>query len=365
MSLSIGIIGLPNVGKSTIFNALTRTQNAAVANYPFCTIEPNRAIVPVPDSRLTRLQAILEVPDAIPATVTFVDIAGLVEGASRGEGLGNQFLSHIRESDAILHIVRCFEDPNVAHVAGSLDPRRDIQTVNSELRLADLAQIERKMERLKDDVKGDPAQRARLQAAARLQDHLSGGHPAAALAGEDPEIQSLIAELRLLTAKPVIYCVNVAELESEIDPLCMAAARSVANDQGSSVLELRGKLEADLVEVTEEELSELLEIAGLEESALTRLIQAGYRTLDLLTFFTFNDQEVRAWTLPAGSTAPQAAGKVHSEMQAGFIKAEVVAYEDFIRHGSSSAVRAAGDLRIEGKDYRVQDGDILLFRFQA
>lgn len=364
MSLSLGIIGLPNVGKSTVFNALTRAQQATVASYPFATIEPNRAVVPVPDGRLSRLQELLNVQDAIPAAVTFVDIAGLVEGASRGEGLGNQFLAHIRQVDAILHIVRCFHDPNVAHVRSGLDPEQDIRIIEKELIAADMAQIERKIQRLEDDVKGDRDLLPVLEAARTLHAHLEAGQPASTTVDDSPELRSLNAELRPLTAKPVIYCANVAEMDSEIDADCCTAVRKAAGAREAQFLELRGKLEADLADTSDEEFAELLEIAGLQESALNRLIRAGYQQLDLITFFTFNDREVRAWTLPEGATAYQAAGKIHSDIQAGFIKAEVIPYEVFEQRGSSAEVRGHGELRFEGRDYIVQDGDILLFRFQ-
>lgn len=365
MSLSIGIIGLPNVGKSTVFNALTRSQNALVASYPFATIEPNRAVVPVPDPRLSRLFELLGVPEAIPTTVTFVDIAGLVEGANQGEGLGNQFLSHIRQVDAVLHVLRCFHDPNVPHVRAELDPVEDLGVVENELRLADLAQLERKIVKIKDELKGNQDLRPILNAASSLHTRLSQGAVHFTQSEESPDNRDLIRELSLLSAKPVILCANVAELGDEIDRDCLRAIQDMAAQRGHQLLELRGRLEADLADTPDEELAELLEIAGLKEGALDRLVRAGYQELDLITFFTFNDRQVRAWTLPSGGTAYQAAGKIHTDIQAGFIKAEVMPYEVFERYGSSSKARSQGELRIEGRDYRVQDGDILLIRFQV
>jgi GTP-binding protein YchF len=366
MSLTIGIVGLPNAGKSTTFNALTQAQNAEVAEYPFCTIEPNRAVVPVPDERLDRLKAAAGVGAAYQATVTFVDIAGLVAGASHGEGLGNQFLAHIRETDAILHVVRCFEDPNVPRLQADSDPVADIGIVTTELCLADQAQLERKIERLESDVKGDRELLPQLDAARALSAHLAEGRPARSFhAGEPQAAQALIDELSLLTAKPVIYAPNVAELDSEIDQACVEVVRQAAEEDGSEAFEIRARLEADLAGSTPEERSELLEIAGLQESGLERIVRRSYRLLDLISFFTMNENEVRAWTVKQNATAFDAAGKIHTDFQRGFVRAEVCPFETFIELGSWAAARTAGKLQVQGKEYAVQDGDILLFRFNV
>jgi GTP-binding protein YchF len=364
MSLNIGIIGLPNVGKSTTFNALTRTQNAAVAPYPFCTIEPNRAVVPVPDERLDALAAKADRGSVIHTTIEFVDIAGLVHGASRGEGLGNQFLSQIRNVDAVLHVVRCFEDENVAHVSGQLDPVDDIETIRTELALADLEQLQGVIERLTSQVKGDAALRPRLEQAQSLRDHIDGGRPFSSFPGRtDPAFAAMDRELRFLSTKPVIYLVNVNEAGLTTANACADAVAAVAEGEGADIVKLCAALESDLVDLTEEERSEMLALVGLEESGLSRVIRKGYDLLNLISFFTMNEQEVRAWTVPKGTKAPRAAGRVHSDFERGFIRAEVIGWSDFLRLGSMAAARSAGELRSEGKDYIVQDGDLILFRF--
>jgi len=367
MGLSIGIVGLPNVGKSTTFNALTKAQNAEVASYPFCTIQPNRAIVPVPDPRLEALQAQTGRPQAIHATIEFVDIAGLVEGASRGEGLGNQFLAHIREVDLIVHIVRCFEDLNVPHVSDTLDPVHDIEVVNLELVLADLQQLDRKIERLEGQAKGDRrTYQPLLDAARALREHLDRGAPARNFEGEHREaFQALNREMRFLTAKSVIYVANVDEDGLGQTLPCETAVRGIAESLGADFVKLCARLEEALIDLDERERREMLALAGAEESGLEQVIRLGYERLGLISFFSMNENEVRAWTVRKGTRAPEAAGVIHTDFERGFIKAEVVSYPVFMHHGSLAAVRAAGQLRIEGKDYVVQDGDLIYFRLNV
>jgi hypothetical protein len=366
MSLGIGIVGLPNVGKSTVFNALTGAQNAAVANYPFCTIQPNRAIVPLPDSRLDELAKLVHVSKAVHATVEFVDIAGLVEGASRGEGLGNQFLGHIRDTAAILHVVRCFDDPNVVHIRAQPDPRADVEIINVELALADMQQLEHKIERLHSAVKGDRKLLPVLEMCQRLHDHLGLGLPAARFpeAG-DEKFRELNHEMRFLTAKPVIYVANVDEsCLTESNPY-LEATRAVAAEQGIETIVLCAQLEQELQDMETQERQEYLELAGVESSGLEQVIRKSFDLLNLISFFTFNKNEARAWNVPNGATAPQAAGAIHTDFEHGFIRAEVIPFDVFVKYGSSQAVKTAGLLRLEGKEYIVQDGDILYFRFNV
>lgn len=364
MSLSIGIIGLPNVGKSTVFNALTGAQNAEVANYPFCTIQPNRAIVPLRDTRLEELRKLVEVPEIIFATIEFVDIAGLVKGASRGEGLGNQFLSHVRNTDTLIHVVRGFEDPNVVHVHGTINPQEDIEVINIELALADSAQLERKINKLESDIKGDKKLMPVLQLAKSLNEHLTLGLPVSTYPERNSLLcQDLVFEMRFLTAKPIIYAVNVdetglAEKSPEVDPVL-----EIAEATSAKVVVLCAKLEEEMVEMTLEERAEFLELAGAESSGLDQVVQKGFEALGLLSFFTKNEKEVRAWNVPVGTKAPQAAGKIHTDFERGFIRSEVVSFDIFSKYGSDTAVKSAGLMRSEGKDYIVQDGDIILFRF--
>ncbi len=366
MSLSIGIVGLPNVGKSTVFNALTGAQHAAVANYPFCTIEANRAIVPLRDPRLEKLQALTGAPKIIYATLEFVDIAGLVRGASRGEGLGNQFLANIRETDALVHVVRGFDDPNVVHVSGQVNPRGDIETINIELALADMAQLERKIHKLESDIKGDRKLIPVYEMAQSLRDHLAQGNAARTYPERDSAIfEALNREMRFLTAKPVIYAINVDETGLAGETPEVAAVRAVAAAEGAEVVVLCAKLEEEMLDMTPKEQREFLELAGAEESGLEQVIRKGFAALGLISFFTKNENEVRAWTIPAGTKAPQAAGKIHTDFERGFIRAEVVDFETFAAHGSDAAVRAAGLMRSEGKEYVVQDGDVILFRFNV
>jgi GTP-binding protein YchF len=366
MGLKIGIVGLPNVGKSTAFNALTKTQNAQVANYPFCTIQPNRALVPVPDARVDTLAELVEVDQTIHATIEFVDVAGLVKGASQGEGLGNQFLGNIRDVDAILHVVRCFDDPNVVHISEHPDPRADIEIINVELALADLQQLERKIEKLESEVKGDANLRPVMELALALQDYLGAGQPLRAHEDRDHSIfKALVHEMRFLTAKPLIYAANVDEESLTEDNDYVRQARAVAGEQGAEIIKLCAKLEEDMAGLSDEERREYLELSGVEESGLDQIIRQGYALLGLISYFTFNEQEVRAWTIRQGWTAPQAAGVIHTDFERGFIRAEVVPFPVFEQHGSWAAIKAAGALRVEGRDYVVQDGDVIYFRFNV
>ena len=366
MGLSIGIVGLPNVGKSTVFNALTGAQNAQVANYPFCTIQPNRAIVFVPDQRLDKLAHLVNVPNTIYATVEFVDIAGLVKGASQGEGLGNQFLASIRDTAAIIHVVRCFDDPNVVHISEKPDPRTDIEIINLELILSDLEQLERKIERLSSAVKGNKNLLPVLDLANTLKVHLSSGKSAGIFPFTDTEgFQSLNQELRFLTAKPVIYVVNVDEAGLGQDDDCVLKVRQIAQEQGANMVLICAILEEEMVEMMEDEQREFLELAGVEESGLEQVIQKGFDILGLISFFTKNENEVRAWNISRGATAPQAAGVIHTDFECGFIRAEVVPFETFEEYQSDAALKAAGLLRLEGKEYVVQDGDVIYFRFNV
>jgi hypothetical protein len=366
MSLGIGIVGLPNVGKSTVFNALTGAQNATVANYPFCTIQPNRAIVPLPDSRLDELARLVHVPEVIHATVEFVDIAGLVQGASKGEGLGNQFLGHIRDTAAILHVVRCFDDPNVVHIRAQPDPRADIEIINVELALADMQQLERKIERLQSATKGDRKLLPMLELCQRLHDHLGHGLAASSFTEMGSEnFRELDHEMRFLTAKPAIYVANVDETcLTESNPY-LEETRLVAAESGKTVIVLCAQLEQELQEIEAEERKEYLALAGVEASGLELVIRRSFQLLNLISFFTINQNQARAWNIPRGVTAPQAAGVIHTDFERGFIRAEVIPFEVFVKHGSSHAVKAAGLLRLEGKEYVVQDGDILYFRFNV
>lgn len=366
MSLSIGIVGLPNVGKSTTFNALSGAQNAQVANFPFTTIHPNRAVVPLPDPRLEKLQELVKVPNIIPATVEFVDIAGLVRGASRGEGLGNQFLDQIRNTNAIVHVVRCFDDPNVVHISEKPDPINDIEIVNIELALADLGQLERKIERLTSAVKGDKKLQPELDLAHVLQRHLQTGQPVSSFPHKESEaFHNLVQEMRFLTSKPVIYAANVDEAGFGEDNPYIQAVRQAAAQNGAEVVVLCARLEMEMLEMTPEERREFMELAGAECCGLEQVIRKGFEALNLISFFTKNENEVRAWNIPRGTTAPKAAGVIHTDFERGFIRAEVIPYDVFVKYGSDAAVKAAGLLRLEGKEYIVQDGDVIYFRFNV
>lgn len=354
MSLSIGIVGLPNVGKSTLFTALTRRQVDA-ANYPFTTIEPNVGLVPVPDPRLDRLAELVKPQRVVPATVEFVDIAGLVKGASEGEGLGNQFLANIRECDAIAEVVRYFSDPGVIHVDGHVDPASDVETIKTELILADLATMERAVPRLEKEAKRDAALGPKLAVARRLEEWMGQGHRARTMEMSDGE-RALIRDLHLLTMKPMLYVANVDESEigtplTEID--------------GIAPVPICAKIESEMAELEPEELAEYLEMEGLAEPGLNALVREAYRLLGLQSFFTAGEQEARAWTVRVGAKAPEAAGVIHTDFEKGFIKAEVIAYTDYDELGSEAAAKAAGKLRIEGKDYVLADGDVVHFRFNV
>ena len=357
--MQLGIIGLPNAGKSTLFNALTGGAVPASA-YPFCTIEPNVGVVPVPDARLDALRELTGLP-AVPATVRFVDIAGLVRGASRGEGLGNRFLAHVREVDGLVHIVRCFADPNVTHVEGAPGPERDIEIVNTELCLADLETVGRRLGRIEKPARtGHKEYLAEVELLQRVQAQLNRGRPVRLLdldAGE----RALLRGLFLLTAKPVLYVANVAEGAKD-DPLAQAVHR-VAAAEGAAAITVAARFEEELAALPPDEQKPFLEDAGLEEPGLARLIRAGYALLGLVTFFTTRPPEVRAWTVPAGTRAQDAAGKIHTDMARGFVRAEVIPWKALVCAGSMAAARERGDVRLEGRDYIVQDGDVIYFRF--
>jgi len=361
MSVSCGIVGLPNSGKSTIFNALTNAR-ALVADYPFTTIEPNVGIVNVPDERLQRLADVIKPEKVIPATLKFIDIAGLVKGASKGEGLGNKFLGHIREVDALLHVVRCFES-DVSHVFETVDPRRDIEVVKLELTLADLETVGRRKEKVAKIAKsGDREAQAELSFLLRLEGHISRGSTARQFVATGEAEENLLIDLNLLTNKPVLY---VANLEENGDDDCAnEVLKIISEGEDAGMIKVFGKLELELQELTEEEMMQYLREVGLSESGLIRLVKASYGLLKLVTFYTTNGVELRAWSVRTGTKAPKAAGKIHGDFEKGFIKAEVISYGDFAKCGSDSKARELGLLRIEGKDYQIEDGDMVYFRFR-
>ena len=365
MGLSIGIVGLPNVGKSTLFNALTKAQNAESANYAFCTIEPNKAVAPLPDKRLDVLADLVKPQKVINATVDFVDIAGLVAGASKGEGLGNKFLANIRETQAILHVVRCFDNDDVVHVDGSVDPLRDIDVIETELILADVQTLENRIERMEKQLKGDKTLAPKIDAGKKLLDHLNQGNPAASFAEDVKGLGELMNELQFITAKNVIYCANVDEdgLAEETD--YVAKVRTLAEERGAEFVKISARMEEELVGLDDEESQEFLESYGIEESGLDQIIRTGFHTLGLISYFTAGEKEVRAWTIHDGDKAPQAAGVIHTDFERGFIRAEVISYDHYVQHGSEAKCRAEGVLRVEGKDYVMQDGDVVHFLFNV
>ncbi len=366
MALSIGIVGLPNIGKSTLFNALTREQNAESANYPFCTIEPNKAIVPVPDERMDKLAAIVDPQRIQSATVEFVDIAGLVRGASKGEGLGNQFLGNIRETSAVLQVVRCFDDDDVIHVDGSVDPIRDIEVIELELIIADTQQLEKKLENIAKKARADKTAKPLLELAERLMAHLEAGNPAHSFDEKDKEITiAFFNEMRFLSSKKVIYCCNVDEAGVIEDNEYVRAVRSYAEQRGCDVVKICAKMEEELGALEEEECDEYLKEYGISESGLNKVIHTSYHTLGLISYFTAGVKEVRAWTIERGWKAPKAASVIHTDFEKGFIRAEVIAYDDYIANNGEAGAKAAGVMRVEGKDYVVNDGDVMHFRFNV
>ena len=385
MGLSCGIVGVPNAGKSTIFNALT-CANAQTASYPFTTIEPNTGIVEVPDERLTKLARIIKPERIIPATLKFIDIAGLVKGASKGEGLGNRFLAHIREVDAIVHVVRCFERKDVSHVFGDVDPKRDIETVNLELLLADLETVEKRLSKAEKAAKsGSKEARLELEFFGRLKEHLARGNPVRTLLTKGEEEERILGELNLLTKKPVLYVANLEDVHEPLRPFdktqgsgqaqsnegqlneinLVEIVEGVSREESGEFIKIYGKLEAELAELPEDERGAFLEDLGFKESGLDRLIKAAYRLLGLITFYTTNGIELRAWTVGKDTKAPKAAGKIHTDFERGFIRAEVISFEDYVGAGSEASAREKGVLRIEGKDYKIRDGDVVYFKFNV
>ena len=363
MGFNCGIVGLPNVGKSTLFNALTKAGISA-ENFPFCTIEPNTGIVPIPDLRQDKIAAIVNPERLVPTSMEFVDIAGLVAGASKGEGLGNQFLANIRETDAIAHVVRCFDDENVIHVEGTISPKDDIDVINTELALADLDSAEKAVLRLSKAAKGKDKDAVALKAVVdKILPHLNEAKPLRSLALTDDEL-NILKPLSMLTLKPTMYIANVDEEGFENNPY-LDAVRAIAEQDGSIVVPICNKLEAEIAELEDDERDEFLQEMGMEEPGLNRVIRAGYGLLGLQTYFTAGVQEVRAWTIPIGATAPQSAGKIHTDFEKGFIRAEIVGYDDYIAGNGEQGAKDAGKWRLEGKDYIVKDGDVIHFRFNV
>ncbi len=367
MGLGIGLVGLPNVGKSTTFNALTKAQNAESANYPFCTIEPNKAVVPVPDKRLDALADIVKPEKILYSTLDFVDIAGLVAGASKGEGLGNKFLGNIRETEVILHIVRCFVDENIVHTEGNIDPIRDVEIIEQELLFADIDAVLKRIDMLKKKARGnDKDAKEQLEAAEALLLHIEDGAPVSTF--PDLESDGFVAmnkELRLLTSKPIIYGANVDEAGLEVDSDYVKLLKAYASDRDSEVIKLCAKVEEDMLDFDDDERDEMLADLGVKESGLEQIIHKGFDKLGLMSYFTAGVKEVRAWTIRKNTTAPKAAAAIHNDFEKGFIRAEVIAYDDYIEFGGDNGAKDAGKNRLEGKEYIVQDGDVMHFRFNV
>ena len=363
--MKLGIVGLPNVGKSTLFNSLTKA-GAESANYPFCTIDPNVGVVAVPDKRLDVLGKMYNSQKVVPAVIEFVDIAGLVRGASKGEGLGNQFLSHIREVDAIVHVVRCFEDENVVHVEGSVDPLRDIETINLELILADMDVLDRRLQKTKKFGKsGDKALIAEAAFLERLMEHLESGECARSFEIEREDEKEIFDSINLLTAKPVLYAANVSEDDAATGNAFVEQVKEFAAKEGSEVFTVCAQIEQEIAELDDDEKQMFLEELGIDESGLDKLIAASYKLLGLISYLTAGEKETKAWTITKGTKAPQAAGKIHSDFERGFIRAEIVSYDDLMACGTYTAAKEKGLVRLEGKDYVMQDGDIVVFRFNV
>ena len=364
--MKLGIVGLPNVGKSTLFNSITKA-GAECANYPFCTIEPNVGVVPIPDKRLVELTKLYNSEKTTYATIEFVDIAGLVKGASKGEGLGNQFLANIRETDAIVHVVRCFDDSNIIHVDGSVDPLRDIEVINMELIFADLETLEKRLSKVKHQMNNDKEAKVEFNVLDKLKTHLESGKLALSFETSDDDYK-FVKELNLLTAKKVIYACNVSESDIADDGASneyVKKVREYAKNNGSEAFVISAKVEEDIASLDDAEKEEFLKELGIEESGLDKLIKASYKLLNLMSFLTAGEKESRAWTITIGTKAPQAAGKIHTDFEKGFIKAEVINYKDLLEAGSLTKAKEKGLVRVEGKDYVVQDGDVMLFRFNV
>ena len=364
--MKLGIVGLPNVGKSTLFNSITKA-GAECANYPFCTIEPNVGVVPIPDKRLVELTKLYNSEKTTYATIEFVDIAGLVKGASKGEGLGNQFLANIRETDAIVHVVRCFDDSNIIHVDGSIDPLRDIEVINMELIFADLETLEKRLSKVKHQMNNDKEAKVEFEVLDKLKSHLESGKLAVSFEVDDDDYK-FVKDLNLLTTKKVIYACNVSESDIADDGASndyVKKVREYAKQNGSEAFVISAKVEEDIASLDDAEKEEFLKELGIEESGLDKLIKASYKLLNLMSFLTAGEKESRAWTITIGTKAPQAAGKIHTDFEKGFIKAEVINYKDLLEAGSLTKAKEKGLVRVEGKDYVVQDGDVMLFRFNV